>query len=361
LSLRRILLLALAALVALLTVRFVSSRLAPAPVPSASPVGGAAEPLRSVGVVVAPASMQETARSVGTLVANESVDIVPELSRRLVRVLVTEGAFVEKGALLFALDDAAVRAELAELEAGRVLAARTAERQRQLVDRERKALSAQAIDQGRAELDAIEARIEALKVTLAQTQLRAPFAGRVGIRRVSEGAWVTPETILTTLQDTSRIKIDFTLPEQYAPSIRVGQPFEFTVAGQPETFQAKVTVIEPRIDSATRSLLVRGETPNETGALLPGGFATVEVPLEASVTGVSVPAEALVPSIDGHGVYVFQVGRAELRPVEIGRRTATTVQVVRGLEAGETVLTTNLLRLAPGIAVELAEPAAGIE
>jgi membrane fusion protein, multidrug efflux system len=223
------------------------------------------------------------------------------------------------------------------------------------MERDRKALSQQAFDQARADLRAVEAQIQAVRVTLSKTEIRAPFAGRVGIRRVSEGAWVTPETRLTTLQDTSRIKVDFTLPERYAPAIEPGREFTFRIAGRPETFAGRVLAIEPRIDADTRSLLVRGLTENESGALVPGAFATVEVPLEAISGGVSVPAEALIPSVQGHGVYVFRDGKAELRPVRIGVRTSNAVQILTGLEPGETVLTTNLLRLGPGTPVELVE------
>jgi len=353
----RVLLLVVGGVAVLLTAQAIHSSRTSAPSASgagASRGSGADAPLRAVGVVVEATVLRESARTVGTLTANEAVDIVAELSRRLVRVHVEEGAVVDKGALLFELDDAALRAELAELEARRTLAASTVERQRRLAERERKALSAQALDEGRADLQAIEAQIQAVKVTIAKTAVRAPFAGRVGIRRVSEGAWVTPETMLTTLQDTSRIKVDFMLPERYAPAIRAGLPFTFRVAGRAQAFEGVVTAIEPRIDAATRSLVVRGEIANDDGLLIPGSFATVDVPLEATSGGVSIPSEALLPSMTGHGVYVLKDGRAELRPVEIGIRTSTEVQVLSGLEPGETVLASNLLRLAPGVAVELA-------
>lgn len=313
--------------------------------------------VRAEGLVTTPAAIRETARTVGTLAANESIDVVAEISRRLVAVHVAEGATVAAGDLLFELDDADLRASLAELEARRELSAKTVERQRVLIERDRKALSQQAFDQARADLRVAEAQIQAVRVTLSKTKIRAPFAGRIGIRRVSEGAWVTPETRLTTLQDTSRMKIDFTLPERYAPAIEPGRSFTFRLAGRPETFEGRVLAIEPRIDADTRSLLVRGQSANESGALIPGGFATVEVPLEAISGGVSVPAEALIPSAEGHGVYVFRDGKAELRAVEIGVRTASSVQILSGVEAGETVLTSNLLRIGPGTAVELALPA----
>jgi membrane fusion protein (multidrug efflux system) len=290
---------------------------------------------------------------VGTLAANESVNVVAELSRRLVAVRVAEGTEVEKGDLLFELDDADLRARLAELEVRRDLAARTEERQRALLAYDKKALSQQAYDQAVAELKMVEAEILSLRVTLAKTEIRAPFRARVGLRRVSEGAWITPETLLTTLQDTSRIKIDFTLPERYAGAIAIGQAFRFRVDGRSDDFEGRVAAIEPAIDAPTRSLLVRGVTENPSGTLLPGAFASVEVPVEQAEAGILVPAQAIVPSASGHAVYVLRGGRADLQEVEIGMRTQDAVEIRRGLASGDTVLTTNLLRLRPGIAVEV--------
>jgi membrane fusion protein (multidrug efflux system) len=298
--------------------------------------------------------IRDTVQTVGTLAANEAVDLVAELSRRLVAVHVAEGTEVEAGALLFKLDDADLKAELAQLEVRRNLAARTVERQRALLQYDKKALSQQAYDQAVAELQTVEAEIAALRVTLAKTEIRAPFHARVGLRRVSEGAWITPATLLTTLQDTSRIKIDFALPERHAGAIAIGQPFHFRVAGRSEDFTGQVVALESAIDAPTRSLLVRGVSDNPGGFLHPGAFATVTVALEQRAAGILVPAQAIVPSVTGHGVYVARDGVADLQEVEIGLRTRDAVEILRGLAPGDTVLTSNLLRLRPGMPVQVA-------
>jgi len=321
--------------------------------PTGTVAPGEQEVLRADAYVVTPAPVRETVRTIGTLAAKESVSVVSELSRRLVAVHVAEGTEVEAGALLFKLDDADLQAQLAELEARRRMAARTEERQEALLAYDRKALSQQAFDQAQADLQAIEAQIAALRVTLAKTEIRAPFHARVGLRRVSEGAWITPETPLTTLQDTSRIKIDFTLPERYAGAIGIGQPFVFEITGSTERFEGTVVAIEPAIDAPTRSLVVRGITENPSGALLPGAFASVEVTLAQPTEGILVPAQAAVPSASGYAVYVLRDGRAELREVEIGLRTRESLEIRRGLAVGDTVLTSNLLRLRPGARVEV--------
>jgi membrane fusion protein (multidrug efflux system) len=322
----------------------------PVAAPQAAP-----EVLAAEAYEVRPRAVRDTVRTVGTLLANESVTVVAELSRRLVGVHVAEGTQVEAGDLLFKLDDADLRAQLGELEVRRRLASRTAERQRALLAFDKKALSQQAFDQAEAELAQIEAQIAALKVTLAKTEIRAPFRALAGLRRVSEGAWITPETPLITLQDTSRMKIDFTLPERYAGAVAIGQEFGFEIAGSGERFSGTVAAIEPAIDLQTRSLRVRGIAENPSRALLPGAFASVEVPISTPDDGILVPAQALIPSATGHAVFLFRDGRAELREVEIGPRTRDAVQIRRGLETGDVVLTTNLLRLRPGVAVEVAD------
>jgi membrane fusion protein (multidrug efflux system) len=326
--------------------------------PAGAAPDGAGEPALRAEMFVAEARpVRDTVRTVGTLAANEAVNVVAELSRRLVRVHVAEGTEVERGALMFQLDDADLRAQLGELEVRRQLAASTEQRQRALLDYDKKALSQQAYDQAVAELRTVEAQIAALRVTLAKTEIRAPFRARVGLRHVSEGAWITPDTLLTTLQDTSRIKVDFMLPERYAGAVAIGQEFSFRVEGRGEDFGGRVVAVEPVIDAGTRSLRVRGVTENPSGALFPGSFASVELSVQKEGEGILVPAQALIPSVTGHAVYVLRDGRAELREVEIGLRTRDAVEVLRGLAVGDTVLTSNLLRLRPGVRVERAEAA----
>jgi membrane fusion protein (multidrug efflux system) len=341
-----------AAVLAVIGLAIVASRSDP---DAATPAAAEAEkPLVAEVYVVRSQPVRETLRTVGSLLANESVNLVSELSRRLVSIDVAEGTEVKKGARLFQLDDADLRAQLAELEVKRRLAARTLERQRALLEYEKKALSQQAYDQAATDLQAVDAQIAALRVTLAKTEIRAPFDARVGLRHVSEGAWITPETLLTTLQDTSRVKIDFTLPERYAGAVAIDQPFSFQVAGRGDTFEGRVIAVEPAIEATTRSVRVRGITDNPTRALVPGAFASVDVPLERAGDGILVPAQAIVPSATGHAVWVLHDGIAELREVTIGLRTRDSVEIVRGLAVGETVLKTNLLRVRAGVRVEAA-------
>lgn len=305
-------------------------------------------PLQAEVHVVKSEPFAQTVSTVGTLRANETVVLVSELSRRLVKIQVEEGSDVAAGDLLFKLDDSDLVAEIGEIDVRLTLATANKKRLDSLATRS--AISQQEIDVSISELNLLQAQRKTKAVQIAKTEIRAPFAGRVGVRQVSEGAFVSPTTPLITLQDLSRIKVDFSLPERYSGEVRSGQKFTFSVAGNGRIFDGTVTVIEPAIDAATRSLLVRGLCLDPKG-LLPGGFAEVSLALDMQGAGFMLPSQALVPSPRGQGVYVITDGKARLQTVRIGIRTDDRVQVLSGLNEGEVVVVTNLLRIRPGVEV----------
>ena len=315
--------------------------------------GGPGAPVAAEVYAVKATPMAMTVNTVGTLRANESVDIVAELTKRLVRIQVEEGAQVAKDEILFVLDDADLNAEIGEIDARLKLAQTNESRTGTLLPQ--KAISRQAYDLAKSELDVLKAQKATKEVELSKTRIHAPFSGITGVRRVSEGALVTPTTILMTLSDLSRIKVDFPLPERYASEVKTGQKFTFTVAGNATIFEGHVQVIEPAIEATTRSLQVRGICDSPKG-LVPGGFAEVSLQLDAVENGFPIPSQAVVPSARGQGVYVAKDGKAEFRDIEIGIRTAGQVQVLRGLNEGDQLLTTNILRLRPGVEVKPVEP-----
>jgi membrane fusion protein (multidrug efflux system) len=294
------------------------------------------------------APFARTLSTIGTLRANESVTLVAELSRLLVKIAVQEGSDVKKGDLLFKLDDSDLQAGLDVIDAKVKLASTIKKRVDDLI--QSRAISQQEFDSSTADLKVLEAQRGTQTVEIGKTEIRAPFDGRVGIRQVSEGAYVTPATPLITLQDLSHIKVDFPLPERYASEVRKGQKFTFTVAGSGKAYEGSITVIEPAIDAETRSLTVRGVCDSPQG-LLPGGFAEVKLTLDGDANGFTVPTQAIVPSQRGQGVYLVKDGKAELQPVEVGGRTADKVQILRGVKEGDLVVTTNLLRMRPGVEV----------
>jgi membrane fusion protein (multidrug efflux system) len=305
-------------------------------------------------VVLAPEPLEVQVAATGTLLGRESVELVSELSRRLTKVHVEEGMAVNKGDVLFELDGADLRAGLAKVDVQARLARATLARTEKLLTEG--ISNQQELDLSRARLDELGAERELLLVTLAKTSIRAPFSGQLGLRRVSEGAWLSPSTVLATLQDTSSLKLDFTLPERYAGAVSRGGSFRFRVEGHSATFGGKIAALEPAVDAVTRSLLVRGVVDGTT-ALLPGSSASIEVPLRVE-QALLVPAMAIIPGIEGRRAYVAEGGRVRAAAVEVGFRTSDRAQVLSGLKAGDRVITTNLLRLREGTPVkESSEPA----
>jgi membrane fusion protein (multidrug efflux system) len=292
----------------------------------------------------------EKIQTVGTLRANESVTLVAESSRRLTKVVCVEGAQVKAGDLLFQLDDAELQTELLEIESRLSLALANKQRNEDLLPS--KAISQLEADMTAAEWRVLDAQKQTKLVEISKTKIVAPFAGRLGTRKVSEGTFLTPAMPLIDLHDVAQIKIDFSLPERYASAIKVSQDFTFTIAGQGKVHAGTVTVIEPAIDPQTRSLLLRGICTEPEG-LIPGGFADVSIPLSASATSLMVPTQAIVPSPRGHGVYLVTNGKAQFKEVTIGTRTNDQVQILRGLAEGDVIATTNLNRIRPGVDVSL--------
>lgn len=342
---------AVAAVVFRLTPGLGSAAVASASVSASPSAKPAAEVVVVDGVKLKGRPVALKTSAVGALVPNEAVAIAPELSRRVVKAYPKDGARVKKGELLFKLDDADLGAQLAELSVRKKLAADTEARQKKL---RAEGLSTEAdYERARNDVELIAAQMASLGVTISRTSIRAPFDGRLGLRMVSEGAMVTPQTTLVTLQDDSTLKLDFSLPERHASLVQVGAAFKFRVEGRPGEVEAKVVAVQPDVDASTRSVRVRGITPNAEGKLMPGSFVKVEFPLSQADGGLMVPTVAVIPSLGGHGVWRFADGKPELVDVELGVRTDTEVQLVRGVSEGDVVLVTNLLRIRPGAAVKL--------
>lgn len=192
--------------------------------------------------------------------------------------------------------------------------------------------------------------MRSISVDVSKTRIVAPFAGTLGLRNVSEGAWVTPATKLATLQDTSTLKLDFTLPERFASAVRAEAEFTFRVAGSGQDHKGRIVAVEPAMQATTRSVLVRGVI-DEPAGLAPGAFANVTVPLSTE-DALLVPSIALIPAIKGHTVFVEQGGVAKSVLVTLGARSEDRVQVTSGLSPKDRVIVSNLLRIRDGARVK---------
>ncbi|MBX3183575.1 MAG: efflux RND transporter periplasmic adaptor subunit [Polyangiaceae bacterium] len=314
------------------------------PAKGASRPQGAAQALPVRLFPASPQKLETKVPATGTLLARESVALVSELSRRLVDIRVEEGSRVKRGDVLFVLDSSDLSARLRQLKVQQKLAKSVAAREAKLYEQGLTPTSQR--DEVMARVEDLEAQQRVLAAELAKTTIRAPFDGTLGLRQVSKGAWLSPQVVLTTLHDTSQLKLDFALPERYASMVQAGRSFHFRVEGSTKTFEGKVTAFEPRVDSTSRSILVRGVVEAEPG-LMPGSFAQVELTISDD-QAILIPSIAVLPGLDGRRVFVLKDGVARSVLVEVGSRDAEQVEITSGLSPGDQVIISNLLRLKDG-------------
>ena len=313
------------------------------------PGAGRAVGQQAIDVVTAPATVKPLGieiEAVGTARANESVEVTSKASNTIAAIRFEEGDRVRKGEILVELDGAEERAAVAEAEAALAESQNNFKRSRDLYTRQ--ALSVSQLDLIEATLKGNQARLDVAKARLADTVIRASFDGRTGFRRVSVGSLVSPGTVITTLDDASLIKLDFTVPETYLYVLQKNLPVTAATAGLPgREFTGKVTQIDSRVDPVSRSIAVRAELPNPKGELRPGMFMTVKLRGEAT-PALLVPEGAIVPEQGRTFVFVVDNGEATRREVKLGKRRPGEVEVVEGLEEHERVVVEGTQNLREG-------------
>jgi len=327
----------------------------PQPAPAAKPAAGPARALQVKVTVVRSDTVTDSLTAVGTLLANESVMIRPEIDGRIETIHFQEGQLVRKGDKLVSLDAAEVEAQLSSAIAAANLNRSRLKRSEELI--EKKFISAQALDEARENLNQTNAREAEVRARLAKTLIRAPFEGVTGLRQVSPGAYAKAGQDIARLEGIGTLKLDFRVPEAYLRRIRTGQPLQVTVDAWPgEQFSGAIYAIEPAVDEASRTVLLRARLPNPGVRLKPGMFARVSLVLAQRENALLVPEQAIVPR--GDGSYVFRVveGKAVLTKVETGLRRPGEVEITGGLEAGQTIVADGQLRLQDGAAVSLPAP-----
>lgn len=331
------------------------SKKTPAP-PSAAPTGAptnstppAAVPVSAI--VLTPQSISETLATTGTLLPNEAVDVVSEVAGKIAEIRFEEGMRVEKGHVLVKIDDSELRAQLDRARFRLELAAQREEQQRRLLDEG--IISREEYESELTQKNVLQAEKALIETQLAKTEVRAPFAGVLGLRSVSLGAFLSSQTRIATLQDIDPLKLEFSLPEQYVGRIGVGDHVSYHVKGDERAREATIYVVEPAVDATTRSLVLRARSSNPGGALLPGAFADIEVAVRTVENALAVPSLAILPNLTGKRVFIVADGKAEPRDVTTGIRTATLVEVTSGLVAGDRVITSGLQGLKPGTSVRV--------
>ena len=307
----------------------------------------------AVGVVTAAATIQlmgVAIEAVGTTRANESVQVTSKASNTITAIGFNEGEEVTRGAVLVEMDDDEAQAALAEAEAALADSQSQYNRSRDLVSRQ--ALSMAELDQLEAMLKGSQARVAAARARLADTVIRAPFNGRTGFRHVSIGSFVSAGTLITTLDDTSLIKLDFTVPETFLFVLKRGLPVTASSCGLPDrTFMGVVTNLDSRVDPVTRSITVRAEVPNPDGTLRQGMFMTVSLQGEVVPT-LLIPEGAIVPEQGRTYVFAVRGDVVERREVRIGKRRPGEVEILEGLAENERVVVEGTQNVRDGTVVQ---------
>ena len=280
------------------------------------------------GVVAQNSHSSNGIQVVGTMLANEEVELVAEIVGKVRRIYFQEGSYVRKGDLLLKVDDADLQAQLSRAEFQRKLLSEKLERQRILLKRE--SISREAFDQLQTDYNVLEADIELLKVKISRTEIRAPFDGVMGFRYVSEGSYVQPSSQIARIVDNSTLKYEFNIPEKYADNNLKGQEVFFKVTGNDKLYSAKVYAVDPFIDVKTRMILLRARFRNTNGELMPGMFAKGNLVVGGKTEFIAVPTEAVVPEMDGKRMWIVKNGKALSVPVETESRDEKNVEVTSG-------------------------------
>lgn len=312
---------------------------------------GKRPPVRADAYIVGTSVLLDKIEVPGSIVANETTEVHPEVAGRIVRVYFSEGAYVRKGALLAKLNDDDLQAQKRKLQVQLQIAKQNEDRSSELLKIQ--GISRQDYDATVLQVSNINADLAIIQAQIEKTNVRAPFTGKVGFKMVSDGAYVSPASTITTISQTSQLKIEFTIPEKYISRVHNGQYVNFQVEGNNRNYAARVSASEPNISASTRTLQVRANVQGDQGGLTPGNFARVTVNFAPDNEAIMVPSQAIIPQARGKKVYLYQGGIAKFVDVETGLRDSSRVQVLSGLNPGDTVLITGLLSVKPDAKVTL--------
>jgi membrane fusion protein (multidrug efflux system) len=301
----------------------------------------------------------------GSLMANESTEIHPETSGRLVLLNIKEGALVGKGTLLAKLYDGDMQARLKSLDVQLKKSEVQLKIAQQTEDRSSKLLKIQGISQQdydlallqvnniMADMEIIRAQMGELRANMTKLNVYAPYSGKLGLKNVSPGAYITPSTVITTISQVSQLKLQFDVPEKYGAVIKKGQQVDFTIDGTQKNFTATVLATEDAITEDTRSLTVRALVKGNDPDLIPGAFAKIKIVMGKNENALMIPNNSIVPQGRKKLIYIFKNNKAISTEITTGVRDSTNIQVLTGLNKGDTVITTGLLFLRPNSDVKI--------
>jgi membrane fusion protein (multidrug efflux system) len=295
--------------------------------------------------------LSRTIEAPGTIMPNENTEIHPEVSGRVVAINFKEGTVVSKGALLVKLFDDDLQAQLKKLQVQLEIANATTRRQSELLAIN--GTSQQDYDNAVLITGNIKADMELLRVNIARTEIRAPYTGRLGLRNISLGAYVTPLTNITSIADDRVMKVEFTVPERYAPEMTNGRMVKLKSDGSSKEFGASIIASQNSVAQDTRNLTVRAVIQQPDKQLTPGAFVTVKVVIGDNAPAIMIPSQAVIPTTRYKKVIVSNQGKASFVTVNTGFRDSSRVEILEGLKVGDTVIINGLLTIKEGMPVKV--------
>lgn len=305
------------------------------------------------GFLVKPATLTATVTASGTLLPLEETELHPEASGRVVHLNLPEGKTVRKGDLLVKIFDQDLQTQLRKLEPQLKQAEITEQRLADLL--KVKGVSQQEYDLAALQIQTLKSEMELVRINIAKTELRAPYDGIIGLRKISPGAYVTPATAVATIRSSGALKLDFSIPEKYSGLIQVGQTVSFSTEGSSKTWSAVVQATEQSIAADTRNLQVRALVRGGAGDLLPGAFAEVSLSLGNKSQALLIPSQAIIPQARDKKVFVARGGKVQSVTVKTGVRQSGMVEITEGLSGGDTIATTGILFLRPDMPMKFSK------
>jgi membrane fusion protein (multidrug efflux system) len=308
-------------------------------------------PSKVDGYIVSPKSLLQDIEVPGSLMPFEETELHPEVSGRVTGLYFKEGSNISQGAVLVKLYDGDLQAQLQKLKVQLKVAEQTAERYAELL--KINGVSQQEYDLNVLSVNNIKADINIINTSISKTSVRAPFSGKMGLKNISTGAYITPQTVISTLRKVSQLKIEFTVPETYGAKMKTGVPVNFTIDNSKNSYTARIMATENYIAEETRSLKVRAVVEKAGPDLIAGAFAKVKIPLGENNAALMIPTQAIIPQARNKKVIAVRNGMASMEVVTTGIRDSAMVEITSGLKAGDTVIITGLLTTKPGSKVLL--------
>jgi membrane fusion protein (multidrug efflux system) len=318
---------------------------------SGPPSRGGGGPMTVSAVVIEPTLLENKISVTGEILANESLDLKSEISGKVARIYFREGQEVKKGALLVKINVDELIAQREKIVYTQKLREDSELRQRQLLERE--AISQEEYEQALNELQTNMADLKLVETQIRKSEIRAPFDGIIGLREISEGSYITPTNVIAAYYSINPIKVQFAIPGRYSTRVQKGSDITFSVDATLDIFNGKVYAIEPKLNPNTRTLTMRAICQNPGNVLLPGQFARVQFILDRKEDALMVPTQAVIPELDGTKVFLSKGGKVVQQYVKTGIRTDTYLEITEGLSSMDTVLTSGILQVRPGMEINV--------